>query len=338
MISGAHELFPQLSEFELIGAALIAAEPITTVKKNTLGGLLTPGNKTVAYSNNGRNLLYNSEEGGFGYVDQTRYIETLQEISDLKNQYPNLSTEQVHAASDVTRYNGYSPVTQSPYDFSPSFDNIMPHIPMPDLDFNTQGHQENSATITDIITAPDNRIMPSTPLDRSLLIDFIDAGQRSLTAQSQTMHSHELKVSDDIIAMRTNLTLKFAGDQKVPPTIHLINPAGGSIELAPTNISGKNVEYSLGTTDGHFGNHTKGTWRIEFQGNFELQEARLLIHGSKVGGLLDTYLKQTVDMDNVPDYYDDPPAPPPSNGGSNGPDAGNAGNNGQNRNLKVLPV
>lgn len=231
MLSAGHELYPELSEFEIIAAALIASEPVVKTQGN---GIFA--SRPVIYTNNGRNMLYNNEAGGFGLLEAERYLEVLGEMADMLDSDPALSVSQAYAESDLVK---------------------PPHNP----------------------------------------VFYNDAN-----GQKVQLNSYNIEIDEDIIAMRTNLSLSFTGDHNnVPHTIKLINPAGESIEISPTNPFGSRAEYSMATTDGHFGNATKGTWRVEFEGDFEMDKAHLVIHGSDRGGLIDQYLEQTVDQQNVPD-------------------------------------
>lgn len=238
MITAAHEIYPQLSEFELIAAALIAAEPVTEVEiptSNSKASLLLFSN-TAFYYNNGRNLHYNDKAGGFGLVEPDQYFDVLEQMANMLTTNSSLSTEQAFASS-----------------------------------------------------GPQN-------VEHNPEITTFDDGE---TLQH---NSYEVEVNEDIVAMRTNIRLKFKGDHNaVPANIQIINPQNKSITIAPTNIRGSSAEYSLATTDGHFGNHTAGTWQIKFNGEYELEAVQIDIHGSEIGGLIDAYLHTSVDQEKVPE-------------------------------------
>ena len=104
---------------------------------------------------------------------------------------------------------------------------------------------------------------------------------------------YRLQVDGDITALRANLTLKFAGGNAgVPVGITLISPGGGAIEISPSKPRSGDVRYSFASTDGHFGNHTKGTWIIRVPAGVRLEKAQLSLPGVEKGGLIDRMLDE----------------------------------------------
>ncbi len=108
---------------------------------------------------------------------------------------------------------------------------------------------------------------------------------------------HALPVFSDITALRTNLIINFGGTaEDVPEKISLISPSGAVVELSPSKLEGPRMEYSLASTDGFFGNHTKGTWKIRVPDplRYKIKRAELWIAGVEKGGLIDSYLEQKI--------------------------------------------
>jgi hypothetical protein len=104
---------------------------------------------------------------------------------------------------------------------------------------------------------------------------------------------YRLQVDGDITALRANLMLKFAGGNAgVPVAITLVNPAGGAIEISSSKPRSGDVRYSFASTDGHFGNHTKGTWIIRVPPGVRLEKAQLSLPGVQKGGLIDRMLDE----------------------------------------------
>lgn len=116
-------------------------------------------------------------------------------------------------------------------------------------------------------------------------------------ADGQETLSYTIEVTDDIVALRTNLALRFAdGPADAPETVTLINPAGGKITFSPSRPGSSDpYNFSLATTDGHFGNYTKGTWTVVVPADSPLAAADLTVEGMQKGGLVDALLKEKVD-------------------------------------------
>jgi hypothetical protein len=100
-----------------------------------------------------------------------------------------------------------------------------------------------------------------------------------------------LPMTQDIVALRSNLALRFAGGPAgVPAKIELVDPDGGSVYISPTKLPDNNMVFALASTDGHFGVHTKGTWTIRIPAGYRLEEAQLTVAGVDKGGLIDRTL------------------------------------------------
>src|SRR6185436_17102258 len=114
---------------------------------------------------------------------------------------------------------------------------------------------------------------------------------RPFPAEESGPTDYKIEVADDIVALRTNLALRFAnGPYGVPAKIQLIDPHGASVYVSPTKIADNNMVYALASTDGHFGSHTKGTWTVRIPEGSSLDEAQLSIAGMQKGGLVDRML------------------------------------------------
>jgi len=115
--------------------------------------------------------------------------------------------------------------------------------------------------------------------------------QAGVGSASAGKTEYRLDMARDIVALRSNIALRFAGGPAgVPAKIELVDPAGGSVYLSPTKLPDNNMVYSLASTDGHFGVHTKGTWTIRIPAGYRLEEARLTVAGVAKGGLIDRTL------------------------------------------------
>lgn len=212
MVAAMREKYPQLSEYDLDAAALMASVPVRNVQR--MDGHLDH----VAYHFNGRGLLHNSYEAGFGFLDENAYVAMVDKMAVLLDAHPQLATKESRAEAGST-YTG-------------------------------EIHPDNAGRV-----------------------------------------EYRLEMAQDIVALRSNIALHFAGGPAgVPAKIELIDPAGGSVYLSPTKLADKNMVYSLASTDGHFGVPTKGTWRIRIPTGFRLEEARLSIAGVERRGLIDRTL------------------------------------------------
>lgn len=115
--------------------------------------------------------------------------------------------------------------------------------------------------------------------------------------KDQKTIDYKIAVTDDIVALRTNLALHFVGGPaRAPGEITLINPAGGEVHISPSKLESSDpFDFSLATTDGHFGNYTKGEWIVRVPVSAPLESARLTVQGMQKGGLADVLLKEKVD-------------------------------------------
>ncbi|HTK85387.1 MAG TPA: S8 family serine peptidase, partial [Patescibacteria group bacterium] len=212
MVAAMREKYPQLSEYDLDAAALMASVPVHQVQR--ADGHLDH----VAYAYNGRGLLHNSYEAGFGFLDENAYDAMVDKMAALLEARPQLATRE--ATADATAH--------------------------------------------------------------------YQAGVGSASAGKT---EYRLDMARDIVALRSNIALRFAGGPAgVPAKIELVDPAGGSVYLSPTKLPDNNMVYSLASTDGHFGVHTKGTWTIRIPAGYRLEEARLTVAGVAKGGLIDRTL------------------------------------------------
>ena len=267
MFAAMHEKFHDLSEYDLLAAALMAAEPVYYVKK------FGSGYDNVPYSFNGK-LWHNPGAAGFGYLDPAEFANTVQEMANMLAQNPELkSIERKTGASyvDLTEQVP-KPTISTPLDTSEAVSG--PRL----VNGDPQG-------VTDT-AIPANGDNPET------------GGPQATDDESSSGNTHEyaLEITDDIIALRTNLAIEFKGGMAVAPEyVTLVNPAGGEVKVSPTRLRDGDGSFSLATTDGHFGIETQGVWRIKVPGHIELETARLDISGVERNGLIEQYLARHIE-------------------------------------------
>jgi hypothetical protein len=214
MIAAMREKYPQLSEYDLDAAALLAAVP---VEKAETGAVDAEGGtvfRAIAYRDNGRGLMHNDDVAGFGFLTEDAYAAMTAHMAALLQKNPKLATRE-------------------------------------------------------------------------------DLAQSAMTSFSNGGTEYRLRVNRDVTALRANLVLKFAGGNSgVPSGITLVNPAGGEVEIAPSRPLSGGVEYSFASTDGHFGNHTRGTWIISVPPGVRIEQAQLSLPGVAKNGLIDKMLNE----------------------------------------------
>ncbi len=221
-IAGMRELHPELSEYDLVAAALIAAVPAKHVFRPGSVFYKDSYFEEISYQDNGRGLPHNSYEGGFGYLSAEAYKKAVTEMVQILKTNPDLKTEERRVSSKRTKFKPYNAIGPQPETFS-----------------------------------------------------------------------YHLDIDEDITALRANLAIRFdKGAFGVPEQITLISPSGGKVILSPSKLDDKSMVYSLASTDGVFGNHTKGRWAIETSGGARITEAHIAIAGVKKGGLIDSYLEK----------------------------------------------
>lgn len=214
MIAAMHEKYPQLSEYDLNAAALMAAVPVAKVETEDVNDDGDTVYRRIQYHDNGRGLQHNNDEAGFGLLTETAYNRLVGEMAAALRANPSLATHEARAVSALTSFDG--------------------------------GGRE-----------------------------------------------YRLQVDEDIVALRTNLALKFAGGNAgVPVSVELVNPQGGVTVIAPSKPLTAAPTWSFASTDGHFGNHTRGTWIIRVPEGVTLEQAQLTIPGVEKGGLIERRLER----------------------------------------------
>jgi hypothetical protein len=214
MLAAMHEKYPQLSEYDLNAAALMAAVPLVKVETDEVGDEGQTIYRAIQYSDNGRGLRHNDNEAGFGLLSEEAYARLTGQMAAALRADPSLATHEARAASALTSFEG--------------------------------GGRE-----------------------------------------------YRLQVDDDTVALRANLALKFSGGNAgVPVSIELINPQGGVTVIAPSKPMTAAPTWSFASTDGHFGNHTKGTWIIRVPEGVTLEQAQLTIPGVARDGLIERTLER----------------------------------------------
>ncbi len=214
MVAAMREKHPELSEYDLDAAALMAAVPLPHVETDGVNDDGETVYRTIQYTDNGRGLRHNDDEAGFGLLTESAYARLTGEMAAALRADPSLATHEARAASALTSF--------------------------------TNGGRE-----------------------------------------------YRLEVDEDIVALRTNLALKFSGGNAgVPVGIELINPQGGVTVIAPSKPLTAAPTWSFASTDGHFGNHTRGTWIIRVPAGVTLEQAQLTIAGVEKGGLIERTLER----------------------------------------------
>ncbi len=98
MIAAARARHAQLTEQDLVAATLMTARPIKQVATGT------GGYQDVFYHDNGRGLLHNDYEGGFGYVGEDDYITTTDIMATVLEENPDLATKEKRVSSPLYEY------------------------------------------------------------------------------------------------------------------------------------------------------------------------------------------------------------------------------------------
>lgn len=251
MFAAMHEKYEDLNEYDLLAAALIAAEPVYLVKQ------YGEGHGKVPYSFNGK-LWHNPGAAGFGFLSEDAFAKASGEMANMLANDPMLASQEQKASSSYVQFTPDSTTDVRPED-------IKPMVNEPEL--------ENSDNIQ---------------------ATFIEEAARE-GLENAEFHEYPLEIGDDVLALRTNLAVEFKGGMAVAPEyITLINPLGGEVRVSPTKLLRGDGDYSLATTDGHFGIETKGTWKIRVPDHIEIESARLDISGVTRGGLIEKYLDQHI--------------------------------------------
>lgn len=111
LADAAHELYPQLTDYDLMAVALMAADPLTQVRR-------ADGRyNEISYHDNGRGLRHNSFAGGFGLLEADDYMRTARELAGLIAQDPSLATREVWVRSDSMSYAAANASTKSHRDY-----------------------------------------------------------------------------------------------------------------------------------------------------------------------------------------------------------------------------
>jgi hypothetical protein len=111
LADAAHELYPQLSDYDLMAAALMSAHPLTQVRR-------ADGRyNDISYHDNGRGLRHNSFAGGFGLLEPDDYMRTTRDLAAMIAQDSSLATREVWVRSDNISFAGADSSTKSYRDY-----------------------------------------------------------------------------------------------------------------------------------------------------------------------------------------------------------------------------
>ncbi|HTK85386.1 MAG TPA: S8 family serine peptidase, partial [Patescibacteria group bacterium] len=105
MLAAMHEKYPQLSEYDLNAAALMAAVPLTKVETDEVGDEGQTIYRTIHYSDNGRGLRHNDDEAGFGLLSEDAYARLTAQMAAALRANPALATHETRAESALTAFN-----------------------------------------------------------------------------------------------------------------------------------------------------------------------------------------------------------------------------------------
>jgi hypothetical protein len=111
LAAAAHDLYPQLSEYDLTAAALMAARPIDKVRR-------ADGHyNEITYHDNGRGLRHNAYAGGFGLLDPDDYMRMVERMAAMQAADPSLATRQDWIRSANVTFSAPDEVSKSHNDY-----------------------------------------------------------------------------------------------------------------------------------------------------------------------------------------------------------------------------
>ncbi|MCB0414768.1 MAG: S8 family serine peptidase, partial [Bdellovibrionales bacterium] len=116
--------------------------------------------------------------------------------------------------------------------------------------------------------------------NRSFRFDSLEA---FLDGDKKTVY---FEVKEDVLIFRTIFTLT-AKESGVPFTMEVTSPKGRSIRLNPANSNLGGDSWAVASTNGFFGNSSKGQWKITFYKYKNIDSIDLKISGVKPGGLVE---------------------------------------------------
>lgn len=269
MFAAMAEKYPELSEHDLYMASLISSD--SNIDLRAPDGSI----RDITFKNNGRGLMHDDFYAGFGYLDERSFVETVSQMAALQKRYPSLASQEQEADSGFVAYK---------VEEDPVLVEKFKEIWRSDVGEPTKPRHEN------MVIDPLAGLKESSQDQRSnnSLTSIMEDAGKDVDDKKPKVREYTINMTDDIVAERTNLQIRFKdGVYGTPDKVVLINPQGGETIVPVSKIRNKDMQYSLGSVDGHAGNYTKGTWTIRVVGKIQIERARLTIHGTQKGGLID---------------------------------------------------
>jgi hypothetical protein len=111
LAAAAHEKHPELTDYDLVAAALMAAKPLERVARaDGSYGVIT-------YHDNGRGLRHNAYAGGFGLLEPDDYMRVVDRMAGMLAADPSLTTREIWLRSPEISFSRPSAQTRSYKDY-----------------------------------------------------------------------------------------------------------------------------------------------------------------------------------------------------------------------------
>lgn len=106
----------------------------------------------------------------------------------------------------------------------------------------------------------------------------------------------EFNIADDFLVFRTIFSIS-SQSKGVPYKMRVVHPNGNSIQVRPANANWKTPSWGIATTNGFFGNSSKGTWKLEFDKTKDIDAINLKISGVAFGGIVSKIIENSKQLE-----------------------------------------